>query len=694
MATYKTPDVYVEEISLFPPSVAEVETAVPAFIGYTEKALKNGVEDLTLIPTKITSMAEYEESFGYGPPISIEKVELSSTNTVTSTSIEATFYMYDALRLFYNNGGGKCYIISIGSYDDTPELDAFTDGLDVLKKKDEPTLILFPDAVLLKDDLYSLQALALKQANDLQDRFVVCDLLEGEDSSGEIEWSEGYEAFRDKIGINYLKYGAAYTPWLKTNLSKTVKYSDVRNVIYKNGSQIDLDTLTTEPTVIQTIQNLEDALSDNNIINGDETVTGSIEKFLDGLTGKPATLQAGYNTLAVAFKAAVNKELARLEGDDPDDDADLDVAGVITKFKALFDYIYNSADKLIDEWAKSGSVLKVNDEAVTVLDTVKGYITSPLKDQFADLNSYIKSVEDYIGGTDLDELYSDYTWDATEWGTTFTSITEDYTIYKNDGSSATLTNKQFIENMKGAESYVLTVFNELNTAVYAISTAAKTYITNFEAALKTQFPLYKNIIDKIGSELTIIPPSGAVVGVYAAVDSTRGVWKAPANVSLTSVNGLTETIDSKEQEELNVDVVAGKSINAIRAFTGKGILIWGARTLAGNDNEWRYISVRRFFNMVEESVKKSTYWAVFEPNDANTWIKVKSMIENYLMLKWKDGALAGAKPDEAFYVKVGLGITMTAQDILEGRMNVEIGMAVVRPAEFIILKFSHKMQES
>ena len=135
-------------------------------------------------------------------------------------------------------------------------------------------------------------------------------------------------------------------------------------------------------------------------------------------------------------------------------------------------------------------------------------------------------------------------------------------------------------------------------------------------------------------------------------------------------------------------------MNAIRSFAGKGTLVWGARTLAGNDNEWRYVSVRRFFNMVEESVKKSTYWAVFEPNDANTWIKVKSMIENYLIQKWRDGALAGAKPEQAFFVKVGLGQTMTAQDILEGRMNVEIGMAVVRPAEFIILKFSHKMQES
>ncbi len=123
-------------------------------------------------------------------------------------------------------------------------------------------------------------------------------------------------------------------------------------------------------------------------------------------------------------------------------------------------------------------------------------------------------------------------------------------------------------------------------------------------------------------------------------------------------------------------------------------MVWGARTLAGNDNEWRYVSVRRFFNMVEESVKKASDQFVFEPNDANTWVRIKAMITNFLTNQWKAGALAGATPDEAYYVKVGLNQTMTADDILNGIMNIEIGMAVVRPAEFIVLKFSHKMQES
>ncbi|WP_126247627.1 phage tail sheath family protein [Chitinophaga rhizosphaerae] len=205
--------------------------------------------------------------------------------------------------------------------------------------------------------------------------------------------------------------------------------------------------------------------------------------------------------------------------------------------------------------------------------------------------------------------------------------------------------------------------------------------------------LYHQIKNTIADMPVVMPPSSTIAGVYCTVDATRGVWKAPANTSLRFVRKPMVTLSDDAQENLNVHTT-GKSVNAIRSFSGKGILVWGARTLAGNDNEWRYVSVRRFFNMVEESTKKASEPFVFEPNDANTWVKVRAMIENFLILQWRAGALAGAKPEHAFYVKVGLGQTMTAQDILEGRMIVEIGMAVVRPAEFIVLRYSHKMQES
>lgn len=201
---------------------------------------------------------------------------------------------------------------------------------------------------------------------------------------------------------------------------------------------------------------------------------------------------------------------------------------------------------------------------------------------------------------------------------------------------------------------------------------------------------YHQIRKMIDEVRLVMPPSPAIAGVYASVDRTRGVWKAPANVSLSNVVRPVLTITAEAQKDLNKPA-GGKAINAIRSFVNKGVLVWGARTLDGNDNEWRYISVRRFFNMVEESVKKASEPFVFEPNDANTWVKVKGMIENFLTLQWRAGALQGSAPTDAFYVKVGLGETMTGFDVLEGRMIVEIGMAVVRPAEFIILRFSHKM---
>ncbi|MDB5901179.1 MAG: Tail sheath protein, partial [Betaproteobacteria bacterium] len=204
--------------------------------------------------------------------------------------------------------------------------------------------------------------------------------------------------------------------------------------------------------------------------------------------------------------------------------------------------------------------------------------------------------------------------------------------------------------------------------------------------------LYNRAKVLLEDQRVVLPPSSAVAGIYARVDREQGVWKAPANVGVLGVLGPVSKITNATQEGLNIDPDSGKSINAIRDFAGKGTLVWGARTLAGNDNEWRYVSVRRLFITIEESTKKASAFAVFEPNDQGTWLKVKAMIESYLYGLWEEGALAGSKPEAAYYVHVGLGATMTPQDVLEGRLIVQIGIAAVRPAEFVILRFSHKLQ--
>ncbi|WP_414570424.1 phage tail sheath family protein [Nostoc sp. CCY 9925] len=463
MVTYKTPNVYVEEISTFPPSVADVSTAIPAFLGYTEKA-QQGDEDLTNKPTRISSLLEYETLFGKAQASNFEVT--NEAGVITSVSTPALNYlMYYALRLYFDNGGGGCYIISVGRYSTGGLKKAdFDPGLSALEKEDEPTLILLTDAVNLSEpDYYVLCQQALKQCNKLKDRFAIFDVLEEKKNQTGNKTGDktgGVEKFRGFIGTetHELKYGAAYYPYLQTSLN----------------------------------------------------------------------------------------------------------------------YYYT-------------------DDSVT-----------------------IKGVGENA-----------------------------------DTQGEKLTNSK-----------------------------------------TTNTDLYNRIQTEIAKKRVVLPPSAAVAGIYARVDRDRGVWKAPANVSLASVLAPTVKISNEEQENLNIDPTAGKSINAIRSFTGKGTLIWGARTLAGNDNEWRYIPVRRLFNLIEESIQKATAFVVFESNNAITWLKVKSLIESYLEGLWRQGALAGTTPEQAYFVNIGLGKSMTAQDILEGRMIVEIGLAAVRPAEFIILKFSHKLQEA
>jgi phage tail sheath protein FI len=224
---------------------------------------------------------------------------------------------------------------------------------------------------------------------------------------------------------------------------------------------------------------------------------------------------------------------------------------------------------------------------------------------------------------------------------------------------------------------------------------AKDYISDDELhkILFNVSPTYVSILTAAKRKLNLLPPSGAMAGVYTLVDNARGVWKAPANVSLAAVVSPAVNISHDEQQDLNV-TTAGKSVNAIRSFIGEGVLVWGARTLDGNSLDWRYINVRRTMIMIEESLRLASKAYVFEPNVSGTWVTIKGMANNFLTSVWKRGGLAGASPEDAFSVSVGLGETMTAEDILEGILRVTILVAVSRPAEFIEITFQQQMQKS
>ena len=196
-----------------------------------------------------------------------------------------------------------------------------------------------------------------------------------------------------------------------------------------------------------------------------------------------------------------------------------------------------------------------------------------------------------------------------------------------------------------------------------------------------------SISDPLTGQRMQVPPGGAVCGIYARSDNTRGVFKSPANEIVRGAMDLEYDINHDAQGILNP-----RGVNVIRRFPGRGIRVWGARTLSA-DPLWKYVSVRRLFIFLEHSIYNSTQWVVFEPNDSRLWARVQQTITLFLRTQWRNGALMGTKEEEAFQINVGRD-TMTADDILNGRLIVEIGIAPVRPAEFVIFRIYQKTLES
>lgn len=209
----------------------------------------------------------------------------------------------------------------------------------------------------------------------------------------------------------------------------------------------------------------------------------------------------------------------------------------------------------------------------------------------------------------------------------------------------------------------------------------------FDSNYAAMYHPWLNVFDPLDKKNIAIPPSGSVVGIYARSDNTRGVHKAPANEVVRGCVGLDCQFNKGEQDILNP-----KGINLIRSFPGQGIRVWGARTATSNPS-WKYINVRRLFIFIEESIKANTSWAVFEPNDEVLWVRVQRTISVFLTNLWRGGSLAGSSPEEAFFVNIGRD-TMSQDDIDNGRLICVIGVAPVKPAEFVIFRISQKTADA
>lgn len=496
-----TPGVYIQERNAFPNSVVEVATAVPAFIGYTEKAMRGG-KSLHNVPTRISSLMEYQDYFGLAAPT---RVALGADGMTVTGAVRSTqFFMSGSLRLYFDNGGGPCWIVSAGSYDDVKANGRSAtalckESLAALCKELEPAMIVVPDAVLLDSatDCRDVARQVLQHCSDMQSRIGIFDVYDGfrkRTNDDEDVISGAAHGFRSLDG-DFLKYGAAYYPWVNTSV-------------------------------------LEDSDVDYLRIHEDS---------------RPAFI--GY-----------------------------------------------------------------------LKQTAGQFVTDP--DKLAKLREKLDDI-----ATPEDEPPSD-------------------------------------QQVKDRAA-----LHELLRAV---------------------LPSYKMVMEEVKAALNLMPPSGGIAGVYARTDAAFGVQKAPANTGINSVVSPAVDITNAEQEDLNTPL-DGKAVNAIRTLPQRGLLIWGARTLDGNSADWRYVNVRRSVIMLEQSIKAACQAYVFEPNNALTWSSVKQMISNFLTEQWKAGVLMGSKPDDAFAVDVGLGSTMTGDDVLDGYMNVSARVCLVRPAEFIVMTFQQKM---
>jgi hypothetical protein len=597
--SYKTPGVYLEEIVKLPPSVASVETAIPCFFGVTQKATESLDNDLIGVSKKINSLADFEFFFGHAD---IPKAEvLVKLNVPSEAKLSAAYVnnMNYAVKHYFDNGGGPCYIHSVGGFDRTNvDVNTYKNEIAKLDLDDEVTIIVLPDLIGLnnKGQYYDVYNNAIQKASALQDKFVVVDVNQ-ERTSNKVDILKSKAEFRNSISnnIDAIKYAAAYFPFVQTTYNydfsnAEIKMTFAQDVMDKNESSKLLNNL--DYKIAKQIFSIYSVL---NFLNDDYFKNISTET----VTNKISEINSKTNGILPVFTAVEQQTLT------------------------------DNVKKLTDQ-------IKVQAEAaIAVVLTKFDYADTGAKEK----EKYLKQLHDKILA-----LY-------TSFGVAVGGV---------DNSTFVKLNTTFLTKINS-------FFNSA-----------------FEAKLREAFlniPL-------------LLPPSPAIAGVYASVDRVRGVWKAPANVSLNSVIKPEVLLSDLDQEDFNVDAENGKSINCIRQFVGRGNLVWGARTLAGNNNEWKYVNVRRFFNMVEESCQNATRQFVFEPNDANTWVRVKGMIDNYLTNLWRVGALQGSKPEHAFYVAVGLNQTMTQDDILNGLLIVEIGLAVVRPAEFIVLRFSHKLAVS
>ncbi|WP_195822712.1 cadherin-like domain-containing protein [Roseobacter sp. MH60115] len=722
----KTPGVYVVEKSAFPNSVVQVATAVPAFIGYTQTAM-NGNVSLHGTPWRITSMSEFHSYFGGAPEPSFEIKAYEDFDGVSPLSAKGAdqpaalpravfttqgprgqeqyelvqknraFALYGAMRLFFQNGGGACYVTSIGTYDaDEIDAEAMLAAIARLKKEPEPTMVVIPETTrLVRQNAVKVQQAMLKHCgNDMKNRFAILDMSGGYLPQAD-PLGNPVATFRNDIGINNLDFGAAYYPWLDSSIyqsrdftfeniepgsRKTLiglmrrsvgKSDELRHEIERISAPVLMGDFTLSLPKGGTIALTTTDISASDDESDAEGLTYLVEGDEDGMAGK--LVKTGTTDALTSFTQAQLEagEVSFIHDPEKGNAGQFDL--VVTDENEIATDARTIAVEVVGGLLDAPAVAAGTSVVVDVPADHPDGDKASVKLVDADTAAGKAKTEEGVG-----------TWKVGSGGKV--TFAPDPAFV---GPEATVSYTIEVGGAVQPPQKIRILMNDSQDGVETDGPSPET----IDKTLRAVVPMYTDVMNEITGYMNSMPASAAMAGIYTMVDNSRGVWKAPANVSLNSVVAPMVNISHEEQENLNVSTT-GKSINAIRPFVGEGTLVWGARTLDGNSLDWRYINVRRTMIMIEESIRLASKAYVFEPNTAQTWVTMRSMIENFLTSVWKQGGLAGAVPTDAFSVHVGLGETMTPVDILEGILRITVLVAVTRPAEFIEITFQQQMQKS
>lgn len=660
MAAMKTPGVYIVEKNAFPNSVVAVATAVPAFIGHTQMAM-NGTKSLRNIPFRITSMLEYETYFGGAP---IPKYKLNLTNEkeiselnkklddkekeieeVEKPAIEAVEAMKIAEKKY------KDAVAAAAAA--TPDTKADLDEKAGKAKEDFDTSITAATAATLKAE--EDKAPLILARNSLTS--TLNDLIKQLFNAANPTWSltpskPEYTLYYNMVLFFANGGGSCYM----VSVGDYQTGFDLIN--FKNG--IESLVKEQEPTLLVIPE----------AVNSDFSMWKSITEQALAHCGN----ERQRNRVAI---------LDVFDGYKPMNDPDGDV---IANFRNNVGSNYLDYAAAYYPWLHSSVV---SENAVEVLNLTNPESLLLIMEKEVNYEKDIQ-IKNAVNRFSLEQAYKIIDADP--------AIAD--TDKENSKKSARLeiAKKDPLTMRKAEEDKV----DKKNPATDAdIETVAEKTLTLLSSDEKVKLaqillpssPFGQQVMKAICKEINLLPVAAAMAGIYTKTDNTRGVWKAPANVSINRVNSPAVKLTDAMQENLNVDL-NGRSVNALRYFKAEGVKVWGGRTLLGNSLDWRYINVRRTMIFLEESIKNAARAYVFEPNVAATWLNMKSMIESFLMGVWKQGGLAGASPEDAYSVHVGLGETMTAEDILEGRLLITVLVAVSRPAEFIEITFQQQMQKS